>query len=40
MQIEFRNRKYIAIDENGKVLIMSHNKNCVIAYLRQLGYVI
>lgn len=40
MKIEFRHKKYVAYDDDGYVIIMSHNKNCVIAYLRQQGYVI
>jgi len=40
MRLEFHRKKYIAYDENGYVIIMSHNKNCVLAYLRQQGYVI
>ena len=40
MKIEKRKKLYVAYDDDGYVIIMSHNKKCVFSYLRQLGYVI
>ena len=38
MKIELRNKKYVAYDENGRVIIISKNKNIVIGHLQYLGY--
>ena len=38
MKIIQDNKKTIAYDENGYVIIMSRNKNIVIGYLQYLGY--
>jgi hypothetical protein len=38
MKIELRNKKYVAYNKNGRVIIISRNKKIVIGHLRYLGY--
>ena len=33
-----KKKKWIAYDQNGRVLIISHNKNIVLGHLQDLGY--
>ena len=36
MRIEFRHKKYVAYNDDGYVIIISHNKNIVLNYIKFL----